>query len=164
MLNERKTTISKLPDGLYRNHDREYFPYSLNSKSNVSFKQFEYTLLTCLEIHEKNPGTSILEKFLSEIIDRKKKKLKIKFTNHEVIRKEQIKKFISLLFLLKRESEKIISYILSLIEIIYFEYAINDNSLKLYIKSIVSNELRKASEKNQLLRLYGLYSSGVLSD
>ena len=146
MLNERKTTISKLPDGLYRNHDREYFPYSLNGKSNISFKQFEYTLLTCLEIHRKNPGTNILENFLSELLD-SEKKIKIKFTENEVIRKEQIRKFISLLFLLKRESEKIISYILSLIEIVYIEYIKEDNALKSYIKSIITNELQKASEK-----------------
>lgn len=68
VLNERKTSISTLPDGLYRPHDREYFPHSLRERRNISFKTFEHTLLIALDIHRKYPGTSILEKFVSELL------------------------------------------------------------------------------------------------
>ncbi|MEL7409782.1 MAG: RNA-directed DNA polymerase, partial [Cyanobacteria bacterium J06558_2] len=63
-INESKTSIQKLPDGLYRKHDREYFPHSLKNK-RITFKCFNHTLLIALDIHRKYPGTSILEKFIS---------------------------------------------------------------------------------------------------
>jgi len=58
-LNETKTQIFSLPDGLYRPHDREYFPHSLRERSKVSFKTFEHTLLIALDIHRRYPGTGI---------------------------------------------------------------------------------------------------------
>jgi retron-type reverse transcriptase len=111
-INETKTSILKLPDGLYRKHDREYFPYTLRRKTEITFKVFEHTLLIALDIHRNNPGTSILEKFISEIFDRDKT-IKIKFSLKE---DKEIKKVISLLFLLKRDSEKIICHVLSVTE------------------------------------------------
>lgn len=35
ILNENKTSIYKLPDGLYRVHDREYFPHSIRSHKKI---------------------------------------------------------------------------------------------------------------------------------
>ncbi|MDJ0580451.1 RNA-directed DNA polymerase [Crocosphaera sp.] len=43
-VNENKTSILNMPDGLYRKHDREYFLYSLSEQEIISFKTFEYTL------------------------------------------------------------------------------------------------------------------------
>ncbi|HBN6901571.1 TPA: RNA-directed DNA polymerase, partial [Vibrio cholerae] len=117
-LNENKTQVFIVPDGLYRPHDREYFPYSLREKSWVSFKTFEHTLLIALDIHRKYPGTGILEKFFSELLT-KKKDLKVKFSKNEQQQNMQLIKFVSLLFLVKRESEKTLSHVLSLIEIVY---------------------------------------------
>ncbi|MGB8764893.1 MAG: RNA-directed DNA polymerase, partial [Burkholderiales bacterium] len=117
-LNENKTSILNLPDGLYRKHDREYFPHSLREKKNVSFKVFEHTLLIALDIHRSNPGTSILEKFISEILNNSKT-LKMDFSVSPIKKDQQIKKMISLLFLLKRESEKLLCHVLSITEQLY---------------------------------------------
>ena len=38
LLNEKKTNILELPEGLYRKHDREYFPYSLKGIKKISSK------------------------------------------------------------------------------------------------------------------------------
>ena len=59
-INESKTLIQKLPDGLYRKHDREYFPHSLNNRREITFKCFEHTLLIALDIHRKYPGTRVI--------------------------------------------------------------------------------------------------------
>jgi hypothetical protein len=146
-LNETKTQIFTLPDGLYRPHDREYFPHSLREKSKVSFKTFEHTLLIALDIHRKYPGTGILEKFFSELLT-KDKKLKVQFSKHDRQCQLQLTKFISLLFLIKRESEKTLSHVLSLIEIVYFKNNAYKKMLKLLIRQIVEKELVAASNKN----------------
>lgn len=105
LISENKTKILCLPEGLFRHHNREYFPYSLRKEKRIPFKSFEFTLLKVLDIHKAYPGTSIIEKFLSELFD-KKYNLKLYFSNNLKVRKKQILKTFSLLFLLKRESEK----------------------------------------------------------
>lgn len=146
-LNETKTQIFSIPDGLYRSHDREYFPHSLREKEEVSFKLFEHTLLIALDVHRKHPGTSILEKFLSELLT-KDKKLKVKFSEDRQKRLVQLTKFISLLFLLKQESEKILSHALSIIEILCLENKESKSKLKAFTKQIIEKELVAASEKS----------------
>ncbi|EID0034481.1 RNA-directed DNA polymerase [Vibrio diabolicus] len=146
-LNENKTQVFVVPDGLYRPHDREYFPHSLREKSRVSFKTFEHTLLIALDIHRKYPGTGILEKFFSELLT-KKKDLKLKFSKNEQQQSMQLIKFVSLLFLVKRESEKTLSHVLSLIEIVYLENKSHRKTLKPYIKNIIEKELQAASNNN----------------
>jgi len=146
-LNETKTNISALPDGLYRAHDRQYFPHSLREDKKISFKTFEHTLLIALDIHRENPGTSILEKFFSELLDNRKR-LKLIFSNQNAIKLHQIRKLFSLLFLVKRESEKILSNILSIIETIYVDNLQYNDQLKPFLKEIVIAEIKLASEKN----------------
>jgi len=145
LISENKTKILCLPEGLFRHHNREYFPYSLRKKNKIPFKSFEFTLLKVLDIHKAYPGTSIIEKFLSELFD-KKYNLKLYFSNNLKVRKKQILKTFSLLFLLKRESEKILCYVMAIIEDIYRM----DNGkydLKKYLREIIKLEIKKASEK-----------------
>jgi retron-type reverse transcriptase len=115
LLNENKTKILTLPDGLYRQHNREYQNYSLKEKDTILFKTFELTLLKALDIHKAYPGTSILEKFFSELYD-KDRKLKIQFSSDTNTRNKQILKALSLLMLVKRESEKTLCQALAIIE------------------------------------------------
>lgn len=148
-LNERKTVFLNLPDGLYRRHDRDYFPHSLRNSAKISFKDFEHTLLIALEIHRKYPGTSILEKFISELFD-KSRTLKIVYSRKSTRRRKEIWKTVSLLFLLKRESTKILCHVLSVIESIYLAEKNEDSHLKAFIKETIENELRNASERSSV--------------
>ncbi len=151
LISENKTKILCLPEGLFRYHNREYFPYSLRKKPRIPFKSFEFTLLKVLDIHKAYPGTSIIEKFLSELFD-KKFNLKLYFSNNLKIRKKQILKTFSLLFLLKRESEKILCYVMAIIEDIYLV----DNrkyDLKKYLREIIELEIKKASEKKSVFEI-----------
>lgn len=151
LISENKTKILCLPEGLFRHHNREYFPYSLRREKRIPFKSFEFTLLKVLDIHKAYPGTSIIEKFLSELFD-KKYNLKLYFSNNLKVRKKQILKTFSLLFLLKRESEKILCYVMAIIEDIYI---MNNKKydLKKYLREIIELEIKKASEKKSVFEI-----------
>lgn len=145
-LNERKTYITELPDGLYRSHDREYFPHSLRWRYRIPFKTFEHTLLIALDVHRRYPGTSILEKFISELFSRKNI-LKIKLSKNDTRKLKEIKKLISLLLLAKRESEKILSHVLAIIQFVYLDNKHLKLYLKPYLKTIIEWEVKSASKK-----------------
>ncbi len=151
-LNESKTQLTNLPDGLYRKHDMEYFPYTLRNKEQISFRTFEYTLLAAVEIHRANTGTNILEKFLSELFN-KKYKLKINFNQFGTSELNQIKKLISLLFIIKKESKKTLCHILSIVESIYIDKKELRGKLKPFLKSIISSEIILASDKGSVFEI-----------
>lgn len=151
LISENKTKILCLPEGLFRHHNREYFPYSLRKEKRIPFKSFEFTLLKVLDIHKAYPGTSIIEKFLSELFD-KKYNLKLYFSNNLKVRKKQILKTFSLLFLLKRESEKILCYVMTIIEDIYIMNNKKYN-LKKYLREIIELEIEEASKKKSVFEI-----------
>lgn len=152
LINEAKTTVFELPNWLYREHDKEYHIYSLKDINNIPFKKVEITILKVLEIHNKFKWTSIIEKFLNELTDRNNDyKLKIKFSDRETER--QISRLFSLLILIKRESEKALCYILSIIELIYIEYKDQFPNLKTEIKELITTEIEKANEKKSIFQL-----------
>jgi retron-type reverse transcriptase len=153
-VNETKTIILDLPTGLYRHHDRAYHPHSLRTSKEVDFKTFELTLLRAMDIHREYPGTSILEKFFSELFD-DESVLKIKFSNEINSRKKQILKTFSLLMLLKRESEKVLCHVLAIIEAIYLKYR-KDFDLKTQLQTIIKSEIKKASDKKSIFELVWL--------
>lgn len=111
-LNENKTSINELPEGLYRSWTSEYRKVSLKYKRFIRFKTFEETLLSVLEIDKRYPGTGLIDKFLSELTTNKGK-LKI------LQNRKQKRKFISLLLLLKNRRPKAFPKILSIIELVY---------------------------------------------
>jgi hypothetical protein len=159
-INESKTSIQKLPDGLYRKHDKEYFPHSLKNRNEITFKCFEHTLLIVLDIHRKYPGTSILEKFISECFAKNKLKeqrdLKIIFSQDKQRQLREIKQVISLLFLIKRESEKLLCHVLSICEQLYIGSGKENDELKLYIRSTIENEVFRASNKGSIFEIVWL--------
>lgn len=151
LINESKTKILELPNGLYRQHDRLYYPHSVRDKETIPFKTFELTLLTVLDIHKEYPGTSILEKFFGELYNADYD-LKIEFSDKKSSRKKEILKTFSLLVLAKRESEKILCHILSVIELIYLEYK-SEFKLKEIIKELIETEIIKANDKQSIFEL-----------
>jgi len=153
-INENKTIILNLPSGLYRHHDRAYHPFSLREIVEIDFKTFELTLLKAMDIHIEYPGTSILEKFFSELYS-DNHDLKIKFSNNPNSRRKQILKTLSILMLLKRESEKILCHVLAVIELIYIRYR-KEFNLKSPLKELVVSEIKKASQKNSVFELVWL--------
>lgn len=153
-INESKTKILDLPSGLYRQHDRLYHPISIKAQPTIDFKSFELNLLKVLDIHRDFPGTSILEKFFSELFDNDYN-TKLEFSYDASRRRKEILKTFSLLMLVKRESAKVLCHALALIEHIYIKYY-REHSLKPALQKIISTEIKKASEKNSVFELIWL--------
>lgn len=153
LINEHKTKVLSLPDGLYRQHDREYHIYSLKERKTIPFKTFELTLLKALDIHKAYPGTSILEKFFSELYDNDYE-LKVEFSKDENSKWKQILKTLSLLMLLKRESEKVLCHVLAVCESIFDKYF--TKSLKEQMRILIELEIKKASDKKSSFELVWL--------
>lgn len=153
LINEHKTKVLTLPDGLYRHHDRDYHPHSLKEKDTIPFKAFELTLLKALDIHKAYPGTSILEKFFSELYT-DSHELKIEFSVDNKTRRKQILKTMSLLILLKRESEKVLCHVLAVYESVYDKY--RTKTLCDQIRRFIESEIIKASQKKSVFELVWL--------
>ncbi len=151
LINESKTHILELPSGLYRHHDRAYHPHSLKDMEKIYFKTFELTLLTALDIHKEYSGTSVLEKFFSELYD-DAHELKIVFASERNSQKKQILKTFSLLMLLKRESEKVLCHVFAILESIYTTHN-RTHKLKDHLKSLIESEIEKATHKKSIFEL-----------
>jgi hypothetical protein len=115
-LNESKTDVKELPEGLFRPWILEYQPLSLRETDPISYKQFETTLLGVLKIDKKYPDTGIIDKFLSELVT---KDYALKLS----LEKEQILKTFSLLFMLKKRRAKSFPQILAIIELIVDKFS-----------------------------------------
>ena len=168
-VNESKTKVVDLPEGLYRSHSLKYEPFSLKDKydSKISFKIFEFTLLKTLEIHREHLGTSLIEKFLSELINTDKsipiyKRLNVVFANekipkdkdnYEKVKRKNIKKAISLLLLLKNESSKSLGKVLSIIECILLDPENKWIHEEGYLFDILLGETEKAILKTSAFEL-----------
>ncbi|AKH32405.1 Reverse transcriptase (RNA-dependent DNA polymerase) [candidate division SR1 bacterium Aalborg_AAW-1] len=141
ILNDKKTEILTSPTGLYRLHTKEYEPLSLKNETTISFKKFELVLLKTIEIHEKYPGTSLIEKFLSELYN-KEYKIKIDYNSFSTHKQHtKIYKSISLIFSLYNYSKKSLGSCIGLILLIYDQYKIICPDLRFFIESIIKNGL-----------------------
>lgn len=168
-VNEAKTKTVALPEGLYRPHSIKYDIFSLRKipAEKISFKKFEYTLLKALENHREHSGTSLLEKFLGELIDNNKEKaikerLLVEFANPNIpddahnyskVKKKNIMKTVSLLMLLKNESSKSLGKVLAIIECLILD---EDNKWLLdegYLLDVFLTEIEKAIHKNSPFEL-----------
>ena len=89
-----------------------------------------------MKIDSKYPGTGIIEKFLSELVS---KDYKIKVT----IRKKQILKTLSLLFLLKKRRAKVFPQLLSLIGLIIDKFDKDKN-----LKDTIMNDINGMFKNN----------------
>jgi len=174
-VNEQKTSKAELPDSLYRDHSQKYEPFSLKRKpfddfnSGIPFKVFESTLLKTLEIHREHRGTSIIEKFISELTMRRKnngqerslhERIRIEFVSDNIpinkrerVLKTNIRKAISLLLHLKNESPKALANVLSIIECLYLHPDYQWLKEEEIIKKITEDEIKKAILKNSAFDL-----------
>lgn len=171
VVNEKKTQILKLPDGLFRPHAIEYEPYSFRHPRNlwygkIHFKSFENVLLKTLKIHRDYPETGIIEKFLSELILPKRtntddgqevlnsaeNRLIVDFgDSNSASYCKKIKKAVSLLLMLKNESPKSLGKVLAIIEHLLI-FSGND-WMKEYIRQQIWSELSQAILKKSCFEL-----------
>jgi len=151
-LNESKSQIDELPEGLFREWTAEFQPFSLRYKAKINYKRFESSLRGTLKVDKKYEGTGVVDRFLSEL-STKDYKLKFDFKDKDLL------KAISLLLLLKERRNKSFPQILGIIEKI-----IEENTGKVRtiakIKTIIENLLTekfKNIENNQYDLVWLIY-------
>jgi hypothetical protein len=108
-LNEGKSNVEELPEGLFREWTADYQPFSLRYRKNISYKRFENSLRGTLKADKKFDGTGVVDRFLSELTT-SDNELKFNFKDKELL------KAISLLLLLKEKRNKSFPQILGIIE------------------------------------------------
>jgi hypothetical protein len=113
-LNENKSQVIELPEGLFREWTAEYQPYSLRYRKEISYKRFENSFRGTLKVDKKFEGTGVVDRFLSELYS-KKQELKFNFKDKDLL------KAISLLLMLKERRNKSFPQILGIIEQIIYQ-------------------------------------------
>jgi hypothetical protein len=146
-ISEEKSTVSKLPEGLFREWTSEYHTYSLRHRYPIKFKVFENTFRKVLLIDKNNPNTGVIDKFLSELIS-KKYNLKLKLTSKEVY------KVFSLLLMHKEKRSKSLPQILAITELLISTYKKEKAVIKRIFKSL--NELTERKLKKEKSNVYDL--------
>ncbi|SDX36346.1 RNA-directed DNA polymerase [Flavobacterium degerlachei] len=151
-LNESKSQIDELPEGLFREWTAEYQPFSLKFKKKISYKTFENSFRGTLKVDKKFPGTGVVDRFLSELY-LKNNDLKFNFKDKDLL------KSISLLLMLKERRNKSFPQILGIIEKI-----IETNKTKVRTISKISsllenllNEKLKNIDDNQYDLIWLIY-------
>lgn len=151
-LNESKSQIDELPEGLFREWTADYQPFSLRYKRKINYKRFENSLRGTLKVDKKFEGTGVVDRFLSELTT-KGNKLKFDFKDKDLL------KAISLLLLLKERRNKSFPQILGIIEKIIEENiskVLTINKIKSIIENLL-NEKLKNIEDNQYDLVWLIY-------
>ena len=69
-VNERKTTIRELPDGLFREWASRYHAVLPKAPAHITWKEFREVYLAVLEIDTDLPGTGVIDRFLADVVDK----------------------------------------------------------------------------------------------
>lgn len=138
-LNESKSQLDELPEGLFRRWTAEFQPFSLRYRKKISYKRFENSLRGTLKVDNEFQGTGVVDRFLSELTT-SQNKLKFNFKDKDLL------KAISLLLLLKERRNKSFPQILGIIEKIIEE---NKGKVRtiIKIKAIIENLLTEKLKK-----------------
>ncbi|WP_157148896.1 RNA-directed DNA polymerase [Brachyspira pilosicoli] len=111
-MNKSKTNIFKLPHGLERKWKKAYYKNCILPKFNLKIDDFLTAYYYLIEIEEEYPGSSMISKFLDNLVD---KKGHVIFSHLKT--KDKIK-IINLLSLLIDYSPRILPQIFSIIELL----------------------------------------------
>ncbi|UOE51321.1 RNA-directed DNA polymerase [Mucilaginibacter sp. SMC90] len=151
-LNESKSQVDELPEGLFREWTAAYQPYSLKYRKRISYKRFENSLRGTLNVDKKYEGTGAVDRFLSELYTNDYK-LKFDFKGKD------LQKAISLLLMLKQRRNKSFPQILGVIEEILsnnIKKAKTTTKIKAIIEKLM-NEKLKDLEGNQYDLIWMIY-------
>lgn len=135
-LNDEKTSVNKLPNGLFRPWVSKYHAVHPYKRRHYSWKQFRELYLAVIDIDQTCPNTGVIDRFLSDIISRKGY-LKVK------VRTNNLEKVISMLIMLATRRVKSFPKVIAIIEAILrspFGESQRDN-----ISSFLGQYLKKLS-------------------
>ncbi len=69
LLNEDKTEISELPEGVFREWVSRYHRIRPKKGRRLTFKEFKELYLSVLRIDREVPGTGIIDRFIADVVD-----------------------------------------------------------------------------------------------
>ncbi len=134
-LNEEKTKLENLPEGLFRSWiiDFDNFYTSIDSGNEfINYKQFQIIALKVNEINKKYINKGVTEKFFAKLLN-SKLNLRVEFKNLG-----ETKKFVSLLWRFSENKVKCIGQVLGIFEILIKK----DNKIIKYIHDLVSAKFK----------------------
>ena len=98
-LNDEKTELFRLPDGIFRKWVSEYHAINLTPQKFYRYKRFKEVYLAVLEIDRRNSGCGVIDRFLADLIT-KHDKLRVQ------LNQRTLPKIISLLLILSERRTK----------------------------------------------------------
>jgi hypothetical protein len=110
-ISEDKTTISRLPDGMFRPWVSRYHAANPNPKQEYTYKQFKEVYLSVVATDREFPGTGIVDRFLADIVTKD-------FKPNFAVSRKTVPNIISLLMMLASLRIKSFPKILGVIEAI----------------------------------------------
>lgn len=140
-LSDEKTTISLLPDGLFREWVSMYHAIHPVPKAKYSWKEFRELYLAVLRIDKQNPGTGVIDRFLADILD-SRGRLKVG------IHLQNLQKVISMLLMLGTLRVKAFPKVIGILESIlrstlgFYHKELIVNYLEAYLKKLSEDEER----------------------
>jgi len=108
-LNEAKTSIFHLPEGLFRPWVSLYHAVHPRRRSRLRWKEFRELYLAVLRIDHQCPGTGVVDRFLADIVS-KHRKLKVR------VDERNLQNAMSMLLMLGNRRVKAFPKILAIIE------------------------------------------------
>jgi hypothetical protein len=109
-LNDDKTELHALPDGLFRTWASEYHSVNPRPKAHYGFKRFKEVCLAVVRIDRNNPGGGVIDRFLADLVTRKHR-LRLSLDSR------RLPQVISLLLLLGNLRTKAFPKVLAIIEL-----------------------------------------------
>jgi hypothetical protein len=110
-LNDEKTEVHKLPDGLFRSWVSEYNAANPHPKAYYGFKRFKEIYLAVVSIDRRHPGTGVIDRFLADLT-------KKDYTLRIRMNATSIPRVVSLLLMLANLRTKAFPKVLAIIEAI----------------------------------------------
>lgn len=135
-VNEGKTRICTLPDGLFREWVSRYHAIMPRNKRRFRWKDFRELYLGVLQIDEICPGTGVIDRFLADIVS-KDYRLRVNVID------ETVPKAVSMLLLLGVRRPKAFPKVLGIIEVILRSF--NGKRHREEIRQYVEASLRDLS-------------------
>ncbi len=143
-LNDSKSNVTELPEGLFREWTAEYHKCSLKYIQKIKYKQLANTMLSTLKIDKQYPDTGVIDKFLNELTS-KKYNLKLK------LNEKYSQKAFSLLLLLKGKRAKSFPLVLAIIGKIIEKNQSNPDILKNINQALEKIIIKKFENENDNL-------------
>ena len=157
-LNDEKTQVHKLPDGLFRTWVSEYHAANPLPKAYYSFKRFKETYLAVVAIDRRNPGTGVIDRFLADIV-RNDYTLRVRLNDGSIPR------IISLLLMLANLRTKAFPKVLAVIEAMVRSPAgqVHAADIKAHLVSFLAELSKRESENRYLIAwiYYFLRANGL---